>query len=201
MIVPVSLLAHITLTRATSPGSRASASRSAVGETRPTASTGSHSTRAPSWSASQCTVSSTAWCSTGLTSTRRRAGLGGPARPVQALDGQVVRLGATRGQHHLARARAEGGGERLAALLDGAAGPPSGGVQRGGVAGDAELFAHHPHRGGVHGRGGGVIEVGGVGHGDRVYEHRGLTGPGPRHSRISRRSPRRTSSGASRGHR
>ena len=72
--VPISLLAHMTVARATSSGLRAIASRSASGWTRPYASTGRYSTVAPSCSPSQWTASRTAWCSTGLARTRVRAG-------------------------------------------------------------------------------------------------------------------------------
>ncbi|CAM5310752.1 hypothetical protein STANM309S_02215 [Streptomyces tanashiensis] len=74
MIVPISLFAHMTVARATDPGSRAIASRSASGWTRPWASTGRYSTVAPSCVASQSTASRTAWCSTGLARTRVRRG-------------------------------------------------------------------------------------------------------------------------------
>ena len=72
LTVPTSLLAHITDTSATEPGSSASAARRTSGRTRPTRSTGSRSTRAPSCSASHRAASSTAWCSIAETSTRRR---------------------------------------------------------------------------------------------------------------------------------
>ena len=42
----------------------------------------------------------------------------GPARPEQALDGEVVGLGAAGGEHHLARPAAQRPGDRLARLLD-----------------------------------------------------------------------------------
>ena len=64
------------------------------------------STCAPSCSASHRAESSTAWCSIAETSTRLRRGVGGPARPVEALDGEVVALGAAGGEHDLRRAGA-----------------------------------------------------------------------------------------------
>ena len=62
--VPTSLFAHITVTRATEAGSWASAARSAPTSIRPSPSTRNHSTVAPSTSASHCTASTTASCST-----------------------------------------------------------------------------------------------------------------------------------------
>ena len=64
-------------------------------------------------------------------------GVGGAAGPQQALEGEVVALGAPGGPDDLARARAERRRQGLAALLDGGPGPAAGGVQRGGVAGAA----------------------------------------------------------------
>ncbi len=72
--VPTSLLAHITVTSATSDGSRSSAARSTSGCTRPSASTSSHSTTAPSWATSHSTASRTAWCSTALARMRVQRG-------------------------------------------------------------------------------------------------------------------------------
>ena len=57
---PTSLFAHITVTRATPPGSAAMASASAAGGSTPVSSTGSQCSSASSWPASQCTESSTA---------------------------------------------------------------------------------------------------------------------------------------------
>ena len=73
MIVPTSLLAHITDTSATSSCS-CSASRSAAGATEPSDAVGSQVTSAPSCSASHSTESSTAWCSTAVVMMRRRRG-------------------------------------------------------------------------------------------------------------------------------
>ena len=72
--VPTSLLAHMTLARATLAGSCSIAARRSPGSVRPAGETGSQVTSAPSWLASQSTLSSTAWCSVRGTSTRRRAG-------------------------------------------------------------------------------------------------------------------------------
>src|SRR5690606_23100212 len=72
--VPTSLLAHITLTRATRSPYRSSSVASASTSTLPSRSTGSHVTLAPSCVPSQATASSTAWCSTALASTRSRRG-------------------------------------------------------------------------------------------------------------------------------
>ena len=77
--VPTSLFAHITLTSATCSGARASAARSASGRTAPSAPTTSQTASAPWDSSSQRTESRTAWCSTEVVSTRRRA----PSRRAQ----------------------------------------------------------------------------------------------------------------------
>ena len=58
----------------------------------------------------------------------------GPARPEDALEREVVGLGAAGGEHHLAGPAAERPRDGLAGLLDDPAGGPSGGVQRGRVA-------------------------------------------------------------------
>ena len=58
--VPTSLFAHMTLTRATPAGSVSMAARSTSGRSSPVPSTSSQSAWAPSCSASQCTLSSTA---------------------------------------------------------------------------------------------------------------------------------------------
>ena len=73
MMVPTSLLAHITETSATSSWS-CRAARSAAGATEPSASTGSHVTSAPSCSTSHSTASRTAWCSTAVVTIRLRRG-------------------------------------------------------------------------------------------------------------------------------
>src|SRR5919112_1430544 len=64
LTVPISLLAHMTLARATS-SPVPSAACSAPGAIRPVGSTGSQVTSAPSCLASHSTLSSTAWCSAG----------------------------------------------------------------------------------------------------------------------------------------
>ena len=71
--MPISLLAHMTLTRATSVPSP-SASASAAGVIRPLRSTGSQVISAASCLASHSTLSRTAWCSIGLVTIRRRCG-------------------------------------------------------------------------------------------------------------------------------
>jgi hypothetical protein len=63
LTVPTSLLAHITVTRATSAGFSAMAAASVSACTRPKSSTSSQVTAAPA-SATRCSItSSTAWCS------------------------------------------------------------------------------------------------------------------------------------------
>ena len=110
--VPTSLLAHITRDQRDRRGVGGDRRLAASpGATRPAASTGSHSTTAPSCSASHSAGSITAWCSTALARMRRARRVGAAARPVQALDREVVRLGAAAGEQHLARAGAEGRGE------------------------------------------------------------------------------------------
>ena len=106
--VPTSLLAHITETSATSSGSRSTASRSASRSRRPCRSTGSSSTSAPSRSPSQCSGSSTAWCSTARGEDPDAARVGVAARPVDALEREVVGLGAAGGEHDLARTAVRG---------------------------------------------------------------------------------------------
>ena len=78
----------------------------------PSSSTGSQVTSAPSCRPSQSTASSTAWCSTALATTRLRPRVGAPAGPEDALDREVVGLGAAAGEDHLGRPGAERGGER-----------------------------------------------------------------------------------------
>ena len=65
--------------------------------------------------------------------------VGVAAGPVQALHGEVVGLGAAGGEDDLAGAGAEGLGEGFTGLLDGAPRSAAGGVEGGGVAGDAQL--------------------------------------------------------------
>ena len=85
-------------------------------------STGSQVTSAPSCRPSHSTASSTAWCSTALATTRRAPGVGRPPGPEDALDREVVALGAAAGEDHLGRPGAERRGDPLARLLDRAAG-------------------------------------------------------------------------------
>ena len=61
------------------------------------------------------------------------ARVGGPPAPVEALDGEVVRLGAAAGEEHLAGPGADGLGERLAGLLDQPAGGPAGACSEDGL--------------------------------------------------------------------
>ena len=82
--------------------------------------------------------------------------------PVQALDGQVVGLGAPGGEDHLDGLRAQGRGDVLAGLLDDGARRAAGAVQRGRVAAAGQLLGDRGERGGPEGRGGGVVEVGGL---------------------------------------
>ena len=65
---------------------------------------------------------------------RRAARVGVAPRPVEALDGQVVALGAAGGEDDLGRPRAQRRGDPLARLLDEPARPAARGVQRRGVA-------------------------------------------------------------------
>ena len=125
--VPTSLLAHIAVTSATSsPCSVELGPRARPGSTRPCASTGSQlDLGALVLGRASRTASSTAWCSTALASTRRRRRVGGPAGPEDALDREVVALGAAAGEDHLGRPGAERGGDPLAGLLDQAPGPPA----------------------------------------------------------------------------
>ena len=62
------------------------------------------------------------------------ARVGGPAGPEDALDREVVALGAAAGEDHLVRPGADGRGDPLPRLLDQPAGPPAGRVQRRRVA-------------------------------------------------------------------
>jgi hypothetical protein len=87
------------------------------------------------------------------------AGFGVTARPVDALYGQIVALGATRGEDHLGRARAEQLGQRLARFLHAAPGNASGAVQRRRVADRREHSRHRLDGSGMHRGGGGVIQV------------------------------------------
>ena len=82
-----------------------------------------------------------------------------PAGPEGALEGQVVRLGATRGEDHLGRPGTHGLGNRLAGLLDDATSESARGVQRRRVADHRHLVGHRLDRLGQHRRGRTVVEV------------------------------------------
>ncbi len=85
--------------------------------------------------------------------------VGVAAGPVQALDREVVGLGAAGGEDDLAGAGAERFREGLAGLLDGAPGSAAGCVERGSVAGDAQLGGQRLCRLREHGGRRGVVEV------------------------------------------
>ena len=72
--LPTSLLAHMTVIKATAAGSASISRCTASTGTTPSASTGSQTASAPSCFSSHSTVSSTAWCSTGEHRIRRRRG-------------------------------------------------------------------------------------------------------------------------------
>jgi hypothetical protein len=132
--VPTSLLAHITVTSATEPGrSRARLERLRVHPAA--ASTGSHSTSAPSCSASHSTASMHGVVLDRAGQDAAPARVLAAALPVEALDGQVVRLGAAAGEDDLAGPAPERRGERLAGLLDQ---PPGDPAERASGRGDAE---------------------------------------------------------------
>ena len=100
MMVPTSLLAHITDTSATSSWV-CSASRSAAADTEPSEAVGSQVTWAPSCSTSQFDrVQHRVVFHLGGDDAAT-ARLGVAAGPVDALDGQVVALGAAGGEDHL----------------------------------------------------------------------------------------------------
>ncbi len=144
--VPTSLFAHMTVTSATEPGPRRSRPRASDGCTRPAASTGSHSTTAPSCSASQSDGVHHGVVLDGAGQDAATSRVLAAALPEQALDREVVRLGAAAGEEDLAGAGAQRGGQRLAGLLDQ---PPRGatrGVQRGRVAGRARAGRPSPRR-------------------------------------------------------
>src|SRR4029078_360843 len=147
--VPTSLLAHITLTSATEPGSASMAARTVSGWTRPTWSTSSQVTLAPSCVSRKSTQSRTAWCSTTLARIRTRRGsasrraqkvplmarVSGSGAPEVKLNagGGGVRLGAPGGEDPLGGAGAQGLGNALAGLLGDPTRATAGGVQGGGV--------------------------------------------------------------------
>ncbi len=163
--VPTSLLAHITLTSATEDGSASMAARTVPGCTRPCASTSSQVTSAPS-----CRDQEVDAVQDGVVLDRADqqpdpARVGVTTGVEEALDREVVGLGATGGEQHLGGPRAQRLGDRLAGLLDHPARTTAGGVQRGGVAHDRHLGRHRLDHLRQHGRGGRVVEVdGGSGH-------------------------------------
>ena len=163
--VPTSLLAHMTLTRATSSAAARLSRRSSTA-TWPQRSGSSQLTEAPCPTRNS-TGSSTAWCSMALTTSRVRAGSVALARGVGALDGQVVGLGAAGGEDDLRGAGPEHRGDPLARLLDDGAGGAAGGVQRRRVADPGGLLGEGLDRGRQHRGGRRVVEVGS--HGERVY--------------------------------
>ena len=91
------------------------------------------------------------------------------ALPVEALDREVVRLGAATGEQDLAGPRPERRGEGLAGLLDQPPGGPAGRVQRRRVADVAQPRRHRLDRLGDHRRGRRVVEVEAA---DRTVSHR-----------------------------
>ncbi len=86
-------------------------------------------------------------------------GVGRPPGPVDALERQVVGLGATGGEHHLTRAAVQGLRDLLARLLHHPARPAPRGVQRAGVADVEQVLRHRLDGRGEHRRGGSVVEV------------------------------------------
>jgi hypothetical protein len=86
-------------------------------------------------------------------------GVGRPARVGDALDSQVVGLGAPGGEHHVAGTSAQAVGDRLAGLLDHPARIPSGRVQARRVAEPAQLLDQDVQDLRQHRGRGGVVEV------------------------------------------
>ena len=160
LTVPTSLLAHMTLTRATSPGWAASASRRrrdvdparrvdgqdveggalVLGEPLPRV---EHRV-----------------VLRGRDEHAGAAGVGGAAGPVEALDGEVVGLGAAGGQHDLGRQGADGLGDRLARLLDRPPRPAARRVQGRRIADAPERLGEGGRRLRQHRRGRRVVEIG-----------------------------------------
>ena len=87
------------------------------------------------------------------------AGVGLPAGPEQALDREVVALGAAAGEQDLRRPRTQRLGQPLARLLGDPAGGAAARVQRGGVAHAAQLLGHRSQHLGEHRRGRRVVQV------------------------------------------
>src|SRR5262249_27537453 len=94
---------------------------------------------------------------------RGAGGGAGGGGPVQALDGEVVRLGPAAGEDDLARPRAEHLGQLLPGFLHHPAGAAARGVQGGRVPQVAELGSHRGDRLGTHRRSRRVIQVDRIG--------------------------------------
>ena len=116
--VPTSLLAHIAVTSAISSPCSASSSRTASRSTRPCRVDRQPGHLRRPRLAEPATASSTAWCSTATASDPAARGRRRPAGPVDALDREVVALGAAAGEDHLGRSGAERRGDPLPRLLD-----------------------------------------------------------------------------------
>ena len=126
------------------------------------------------------------------------AGVGVAAGPVDALEGEVVGLGAAGGEHHLAGTAAQRLRDGLARLLDHPPRAPPARVQRAGVADVGEVGGHRLDGGRQHRRGGRVVEVdGATGWSGRAHvlsslrRARGRPAPRIDSFRISARRPRR----------
>ena len=91
---------------------------------------------------------------------RLRRGVLRQPRPVQALDREVVGLGAAGAEHDLAGSGAEALGDQLAGLLDGASRRAARGVQRRRVAGHRHLLGHRGNCFRDHGRRRRMVEIG-----------------------------------------
>ena len=117
--VPTSLLAHITETSATDAGSRSTRARSASGSTpaglvdRQQLDLGALVLGEPVAAGRARRGARSRW-----RGSRRAARVRVAARPEEALDREVVGLGAAGGEHDLAGPGAERRGDRLAGLLD-----------------------------------------------------------------------------------
>ena len=114
-------------------------------------------------------ASRTAWCSTALARMRSRRRVRAAARPVEALDREVVRLGAAAGEEHLARAGRRGRRRASRGPPRPAAGRP--GRRRAATTGcrsRPRQRGHRLDRLGEHRRGRRVVEVGRVGLGTAV---------------------------------
>ncbi len=158
-IVPISLLAHMTVARATSSGLRATASRSVVGVNPAVGVDGEVLDGGALVRGEPVDGVEDGVVLDGAGEDPGAGRVGVAARPVQALHGEVVGLRAAGGEDDLAGAGAEGFGEGLAGLLDGAPGAAAGRVQGGGVAGDAQVRGERLDRLGQHRGGRGVVEV------------------------------------------